>query len=242
MCDNIFFRKGLLLALFCLVVSTGICQQAVLPADGRNVLRDTSMISSELLAALKTQYGKNKIYPAEMEKLVLYTLSFLPELVEHKITFKVRPKGAPLSSRPDWGTLWRSARKRRYMVFIHQGQDSSLFGSLFSRASIPAKIGILGHELCHVSNFTRKTSFGLMGIGVAHISKPYMDRFEFNTDSLVIEKGMGRYLREWSGMFDAMFSGSGDPFKNKNTPTGERYMSAATIQRYMEKSAYPGYH
>jgi hypothetical protein len=238
---KISFRKELLAAIFSVVLSTGFCQIAVVPADGKNVLRDTSIISSELLATLKTQYGKNKIYPAEMEKLVLYTLSFLPELAEHKITFKVRPKGAPLSSRPDWGTLWRSARKRRYMVFIHQGQDSSLFGSLFSRTSVPAKIGILGHELCHVSNFSRKTSMGLLGIGVAHISKPYMDRFEFNTDSLVIEKGMGRYLREWSGMFDAMFSGTGDPFKNKNTPTGERYMSAATIQRYMEKSAYPGY-
>jgi hypothetical protein len=145
-----------------IVVSTGFCQYAVVPADGKNVLRDTSMISSELLAALKTQYGKNKIYPADMEKLVLYTLSFLPELTEHKITFKVRPKGAPLSSRPAWGTLWRSARKRRYMVFIHQGQDSSFFGSLFSKASIPAKIGILGHELCHVSNFSRKTSLGLI--------------------------------------------------------------------------------
>lgn len=234
--------RGIVLVVFLLAASAGVCQQAVVPADGRNVLQDTALISPELLATLKTQFGKNKIYPANMEKLVLYTLSFLPELAEHKITFKVRPKGAPLSSRPAWGTLWRSARKRRYMVFIHQGQDTSFFGSLFSRASIPAKIGILGHELCHVSNFSRKTSMGLLGIGVAHISKPYMDRFEFNTDSLVIEKGMGRYLREWTGMFDAMFSGSGDPFKNKNTPTGERYMSAATIERYMQKSAYPGYH
>lgn len=234
-------RKAILLVVFSFVLANGICQP-VQPADGKNVLRDTSMISPGLLDTLKTQFGKNKVYPANMEKLVLYTLSFLPELAEHKIIFKVRPKGAPLSSRPAWGTLFRSARKRKYMVFIHQGQDTSFFGSLFSRASIPAKIGILGHELCHVSNFSRKTSMGLLGIGVAHISKPYMDRFEFNTDSLVIEKGMGRYLREWAGMFDAMFSGTGDPFKNKHTPTGERYMSAGTIERYMQKTGYAGYH
>lgn len=239
---EMLIRLCFMLALSCAGVVTS-AQETIMPGDGKHVLRDTSLISDQLLSELKTQSGQQKIYPADMEKLVLYTLSFFPELANKKITFKVRPKGAPLSSRPAWGSLWRSAGKRRYMVFIHKGQDSSRWSSLFSRSSIPAQIGILGHELSHVSNFTRKTSMGLLGIGISHVSKPYMDRFEFYTDSLVVEKGLGRYLQEWTAMFEKIFSSEGmqDPFKNKNTPTGERYMSTATLERYMAKSSHPAY-
>jgi hypothetical protein len=173
-----------------------------------------------------------------MEKLVLYTLSFFPELKENRIIFKVRSKGAPLSSRPQWGTMWRSGGKRTYMVFIRAGKDSSMFGSLFSRASVPAKIGIMGHELSHVVAFKKKTTMGLLGLGVAHVSTPYMDRFEFGTDSAVIARGMGLYLKEWASMFDKMFAGSSDPFKNGNTPTGERYMSGKTIDLYMSRDPF----
>lgn len=200
-------------------------------------LRDTASLDAEQLRAA---YSRNKEYPENMEKLVLYTLSFFPELKDHKVVFKTRSKGAPLSSRPQWGTLWRSASKRKYMVFIRAGKDSSMFSSLFSRSSIPAQIGILGHELCHVVEFSNKSSIGLVGLGVAHISKPYMDRFEFRTDSAVIARGMGLYLREWAMLFDKMFAGSSDPFKNKNTPTGERYMSARTIDMYMRRSRQVG--
>lgn len=238
------FTPVLLMVLSSFCMQGTFAQQPVKPADGKQVLRDTSLISQPLLDTLKSRFGKHKVYPASMEKIVLYTLSFLPELAENRIIFKFRPKGAPLSSRPAWGTLWRSARKRKYMVFIRDSGEDSFFGSLFTKTSIPGKIGILGHELCHVSNFSRKTSMGLIWIGISHVSKPYMDRFEFNTDSLVIERGMGRYLQEWTGMFDSYFTDQAmpEPFKNKNTPTGERYMSAATIRKYMAKSSHPDYH
>jgi hypothetical protein len=198
------------------------------------------LITAEQYQDLVLHYGRNKKIPAGFEKIALFTLSFFPELKGHRIEFKFRDHGAPLSSRPAWGTIFRSAGKRTYMVYLHNGQDSSDFGSIFRKATIPAQIGILGHELSHIVNFSKKTSMGLMGIGIAHVSKPYMDRFEFYTDSLCIAHGLGYYQLEWAGMFDKMFANSGlpDPFKNKNTPTGERYMSAATIQDYMKKMGY----
>lgn len=189
---------------------------------------------------LNEEYGINKKLPPGYEKVALRALSFFPELKNNRIHFKVRDKGAPASSRPAWGSLFRSAGKRTYMVFINSGKDSSRFGSIFFNASDSAQVGVIGHELSHVVNFSKETSLGLMGMGVAHVSKPYMDRFEFYTDSLSIAHGLGYYQMEWAAIFDKMFSGSGmsDPFKNKNTPTGERYMSVATIKDYMRKMGY----
>lgn len=206
----------------------------------RQMLTDTSSISAEQTRILKAEFGKNKQLPHGYEKITLYVLSFFPELKKHRIHFKLKDRGAPASSRPAWGSLFRSAGKRTYMVFINSGKDSSRFGSIFSKASIPAQIGVMGHELSHVVNFSQKTSTGLIGMGLAHVSKPYMDRFEFYTDSLSIAHGLGCYQMEWAAIFDKMFSGSGkqDPFKNKNTPTGERYMSVDTIKDYMRKMGY----
>jgi hypothetical protein len=205
----------------------------------REMLRDTAEITADQFRTLKEQYGINKELPPGYEKIALYSLSFFPELKNNRIQFKLRSTGAPLSTRPSWGGVFRSASKRTYIVFINSGGDDR-FGSIFRNASIPAQIGIIGHELSHIVNFAQRSTFGLMGIGVSHVSKDYMDRFEFNTDSLAIAHGLGSYQKEWAAIFDNLFANSGmeNPFKSKSTPTGERYMSAATIEEYMKKMGY----
>jgi hypothetical protein len=217
-----------------------MCSDFVFGQKQVRVLWDTTFLNQEQFQVLKEEFGQNKKLPSGYEKVALHALSFFPELKKNRIHFKVRDNGAPASSRPAWGSLFRSAGKRTYRIFINSGKDSSRFGSIFRNASVAAQVGVIGHELSHVVNFSKQTSLGLVGMGIAHISKPYMDRFEFYTDSLCIAHGMGYYQMEWAAIFDKMFSGSGmqDPFKNKNTPTGERYMSAATIQDYMKKMGY----
>jgi hypothetical protein len=225
-------KRIIFFLIFCFTLIQGLLSQY-----RTDVLRDTSLIGNDVLQTLKQEYGQRKEYPVGYEKIILYSLSYFPELKNIRVHFKVRKTGAPLSSSPSWGGIFRSAKKRTYMVFIRDGGDSSMFSSIFARASMPGKIGIIGHELCHVSYFSGKSGLGLMGIGISHISKPYMDRFEFRTDSNCIAHGLGYYLKEWAGMFDKMFMDSDmkDPFKNSNTPTGERYMSAATIEKYIQK-------
>ncbi len=124
------------------------------------------------------------------------------------------------------------------MVLINENRGASFVGFQFNRAPIPGQIGVLGHELCHVLEFSKKTSVDLVGIGINHISKRYLDRFEFFTDSLCIEKGFGYYLMSWTGWIEKIFGNEMDDFNNagKNTPTGERYMSTATIRKYIQKS------
>lgn len=102
------------------------------------------------------------------------------------------------------------------------------------------QVGIVGHELTHISNFERKNTFGLLGLGVGHVSKKYMDNFENKTDSLSIERGFGYQLISWNIFLRKAF-GMKDPENDPDPFFGngkrERYMSPASIRRVMRKSA-----
>ena len=200
--------------------------------------RDTTSISTAHLTDLKNQFGKNKKYAPEYEKLVLPALSFFPQLKDYRVTFKVRNHGAPLSTRPSFGSMFRHARKREYMVFISADTSTEWKAIQLNRVPVMAQLGIIGHELSHIIEFKEKNTFGILGLGINHISTRYMNKFEFQADSICISQGMGDYLLVWATHARRAF-GAPDPeqleVKGEMYNYGERYMSPATIRRYMEE-------
>ena len=200
--------------------------------------QDTSSISAARFQQLKHEFGQHKKYPAGYEKLVLAAISFFPEIREYRVTFRVRDHGAPLSSRPAYGSMFRHASKREYMVFISSDTSSGWKDIQINRVPVMAQIGIIGHELSHIIEFRQKTSFGLIGVGVSHLSNDYMNRFEFQADSICIAHGMGEYLLTWAIHARQAF-GANDPeqrdIEGEMSNYHERYMSPATIRRYMQE-------
>jgi len=188
---------------------------------------------------LKELYGHNKAYPAEFEEEILTALSFFPELKDHRIDFHLRKGYAPLSSRPTYGGLFRSAKKRKYKVFISTGSGKMWDSIILKYAPFDAGVGVLGHELSHVLNFSQMSGLSLTWLGVSHVSKNYMNRFEFLTDSLCIEQGMGEYLLATS-IYARKAFGAPDPeelqVKGEKGNYKERYMSPSTIRLYMDES------
>jgi hypothetical protein len=199
---------------------------------------DTASISTIQLQELRNQFGKNKKYSREYEKLVLPALSFFPQLKDYRVTFKVRNHGAPLSTRPTFGSVFRHASKRTYMVFISSDTTNEWKEIQLNRVPQMAQIGIIGHELSHIIEFNAFNTFGLMGLGISHMSTKYMNKFEFQADSICIAQGMGDYLLVWSTHAREAF-GESDPqqldVKGEMYNYKERYMSPATIRRYMEE-------
>jgi hypothetical protein len=199
---------------------------------------DTAAIAGNQLQELRNKFGQHKKYTPEYEKLVLPALSFFPELKNYRITFKVRNHGAPLSTRPSYGSMFRHASKRTYMVFISSDTSSQWKEIQLNRVPIMAQIGIIGHEISHIIEFKEKNTFGLIGLGVNHISTPYMNKFEFQADSIGIAHGMGDYFLVWAIHAREAF-GATDPqqldLKGEMSNYSERYMSPATIRRYMEE-------
>jgi len=216
---------------------------SLLSYAGLNILgesyTDTASISEEQILILRKEFGKNKRYDPAYEKLVLPALSYFPQLKNYRITFKVRNHGVPLSTRPSFGSIFRHAKKREYMIFISTDTSTKWKDIQMNRVPLMAQFGIIGHEISHIIEFKEKSSFGMMGLGISHISTSYMNKFEFQADSICVAQGMGNYLLAWSTNARRAF-GAQDPeqlgVKGEMYTYNERYMSPATIRRYMEES------
>jgi hypothetical protein len=208
-------------------------------AQVRKPLPDIEAAMNLEYAALKEKFGINKSIPEVVEKQVLFALSYFPELQLAKIKVKIKdsPSGI-ISTRPTIGSIFRRGNKRSYIIVInHPVKNKTL--PLFMEGRVNGQVGIVGHELCHIIYFKNKTGLGLVALGVAHLSKRYMDRFENKTDSANILRGLGYQLIDWKQYLDVKFKAlrptASPPFEKPGER--ERYMSVEHIRQVMDNCA-----
>lgn len=200
------------------------------------VITDSMLDAS--YSVLAKQFGENKDMPAGYEKQILFALSYFPELAHTSITFKIeKSTSGIISTRPFIGSLLRSSSKRSYLVVINDSTEGRSMPTWLN-CGINGQIGILGHELSHIIYFSKQTGLGLLGLGVAHISTSYMDRFENKTDSVDIERGLGYQLIAWNQYLQKYFRPMNPDFipQPDKPGTHERYMSIEHIRQVMAKS------
>src|SRR5438552_13857191 len=148
----------------------------------------TSFTNSDY-ALIKQSVGINKEIPLQYEKQILIALTYFPELINTAIEFRIRNKHTPLSSRPSWVSIARRNESRKYIITISDSSEGSLMHILLKNMNFNAQVGVIGHELSHVSDFITKNSLGLMRIGLGNLSQKFLDRFEYRTDSICIAHG-----------------------------------------------------
>ena len=188
------------------------------------------------------QYGFNKIIPKEIEPQVLTALSFYPELKDIKITFRIRKRKTPLTSRPRVFSVFRKKRNRNYIITISSESKDRFTPILFSNLPYNAQIGVLGHELAHVSHYNAQNTFQLLRLSIGMLSSKYVDKFEWNTDKGTIVHGLGYQLYDWSSYVREVLNikewlGASQNIEEGNSsPINERYMSPTTILEFIRAS------
>jgi hypothetical protein len=183
------------------------------------------------------EYPKNKKLPAGYEKETLAGLSYFPELENVPVKFKVRKSFCTLKTRPTFWSMFMPKGHRSYVIIISNKTIQKLNPVLFQNLPENARIGIIGHELSHVADFSKKTVWQSFKTGVGHLSKNYIDSLEYRTDKICIEHGLGKELETWSSYIrDTMHTTywRGADFVNKGDTHYERYMNPSTIEKYME--------
>jgi hypothetical protein len=145
-------------------------------------------------------YKKDKcekmIIPGEYEAACLLALSHYPELENQKIEF-VYAKGAySMAARPVPSSMFRNRKYRKYKIFINTESKSK--GLLLPNVEFNAQVGILGHELAHILDYSQKSSFRIMLDGIGYLSKGYRAKYEKATDKVAIDRGLGWQLYEFS--------------------------------------------
>lgn len=202
-------------------------------------MRDITEDLNARYLVLKDSFAINKQIDNRLQKQAIYSLSYFPELKQIKIAFKFKKgKSGIISTRPTMASILRRSSKRSYVVIVTDSIRGRIL-PLFERGGINGQVGIIGHELCHILYFQRKTGLGLIGLGIKHISKRFMDNFENKTDSVNIVRGFAYQLMGWKIYLDEEFKKilpPGHQWITDRPGKRERYMSVESIRRVMAKS------
>lgn len=195
----------------------------------------SSFTRADSIALIK-EYGEYKQLPPGFELQALIALSYFPELKGTHIRFMVKPAYSLLQTRPVSHGIF-NRHKRQFTITISDSTYWKLMPIQLDSMNFNAQVGVIGHELSHVSDFIQRNFISLAMSGVKHLFSKYIDRFEYRTDSICIAHGLGFQLLAWSRFVRAkLHTGDYDGADNINKPMlHERYMNPATIIAFMQK-------
>ena len=183
-----------------------------------------------------SQFETSKIIPNNIKPQVLIALSFYPELKDVDITFRFRKRVTPLASRPKILSTFKRKGKRAYVITISTKSNERLTPILFCNLPFNAQIGVLGHELGHITEYKNKNSIQLLSIAISLLNSKYTNHFEFNTDLICINHGLGFQLYDWSRYVRRTlkimeWKGASNLSNNEEDSFNQRYMNPQTIKK-----------
>jgi len=220
-------KKVLYLAIGLLLPAASVYAQQQHPVM---VFSKAGFSTADSLRLLR-DFGNNKTLPRGFELQTLVALSYFPELKNSRIEFKVKPAYSLLQTRPVPHGIF-SRGTRHYTITISDSSYWKLQPIRLDPMNFNAQVGVLGHELSHVVDFSRRSLLSLVASGIGHLSSRYIDRFEYNTDSICIAHGLGYQLLAWSVFVRSMLhTDNYDGADNIDKPMmHERYMNPPTIR------------
>lgn len=140
----------------------------------------------------------NKKMPDQYENPIKIALQYYPELKNTIVKFRVRKNSSPLSARPSLFSAFKKVSKRKYIIFISSATHSKFDSIILKNLSFNSQIGVIGHELSHISFYNNHNGLYFIKLVFIHLSKKAIDTFEYNTDMLCIQHGLGNQLLSWS--------------------------------------------
>lgn len=189
--------------LFCLILGTH-CNKAM-------ALRNDQEIKTT------SKFTTNKTIPKIIEPQVLAALSHYPELKNTSIRFIFTPKlkKSVMAARPVVKTLLRKRENRIYDILI--SPVFKLKHSIEPIHQVPddVLIGWIGHELGHIMDYERRSTWGVAKFGLLYwLSKTYVRKAERVADTFAVNRGMAPYILS-TKEFILGHSGLSDRYKNK---------------------------
>lgn len=146
--------------------------------------------------AIHAEYSYRKTILPEFETAIYATLSYYPELDSTRIIFKRAKIKTSLNARPTMGSvLFKKRENRTYVIRIKPDNEDSV--ASLDRADFNAVVGVLGHELNHIVDYSRRGFFGIIGRLFSYTNKKGKRKYEAEIDQMTIDRGLGWPLYDW---------------------------------------------
>ena len=146
---------------------------------------------------IKNTFAKNKILPGSFEIQTLIALSQYPELKNTQIVFKEKRIATTMVTRPKPNFIFKNKKNREYVIYINNS-TKRVKGVLLDTVPFNAQVGIIGHELAHIVDYSDKSTFTIFGNGIAYMFSKWRQKFEFSIDKIAIQHGFVWQLYDFS--------------------------------------------
>ena len=119
------------------------------------------------------------------------SLAHYPDLYDTEIHFREKKIKTTAATRPSFWSVFKKPDNRSFWIFINNKNKQ---GKSVYYAELPynAKIGLVGHELSHILDYSRMSSFEMMRMGIKYVfSSKYRQKLEYHVDQQAIDHGLG---------------------------------------------------
>ncbi len=143
---------------------------------------------------LYDKYKRNKIIPPCFLPEFCIALSYYPELQDAKVLVKRKNIKCTMVSRMTTASYFRKKSNRTYLLIIDTLVDGT--PGLYDDLYLNARVGLIGHELAHLTDYTKRNFFGMVRYGIGYVFNKR--EIEQRTDEITIKHGLGPHLKEYT--------------------------------------------
>jgi hypothetical protein len=150
------------------------------------------------------EFGKNKKLPEGFELPALVALSYYPELGEVEIQFVLKKSGHTSSAKPKPLSIIQKGEKRSYEVIISCDLKDELRPILLENLSFNCQVGVIGHELGHISDYVDKNSLEVILDGISYGIDSEKKKLEKKTDTITVEHKLAYQILEYAELIEKL--------------------------------------
>jgi hypothetical protein len=157
-----------------------------------------------------------------------------PELCDTKISLRYGAIKTSMAARPSvWSVVFSKREKRKYRLLVNK-DDRNAQARLLYAMPYNASVGIMGHELAHILDYSTQSRWQIMRTGVRYLGKKYRRNMERQTDSTAIARGCGwqLYHFSWFVIYKADITEDYRNYKLKYYMTPEEIFDRITSGNY----------
>lgn len=184
----------------------------------------------ENIDSLRSELLVNKKVPDDFEHSILAALLYYPDLKKTHINFKRSALTTTMAALPRAGGIFRSRENRRYSIIINHKKNKRK-APLLRNIPFEARVGVMGHELGHIVDYSRKSFIQIVSNGIAYfVSNGFKRNLEHKIDRIAINRGLGQELYSFRQYVEEEAKTTEEYRKFKNNI----YLSSSDIAKIIE--------